>query len=172
VRWIIERGARLLDGGTEPVAGLVVPTAEFFPDAYDHSPRAVSRLLRRIVRLAGLSDLDIRAMVVSFAEDEVLSGGGCSSAGCSVAASAPMTVKRVEERDNGYTVNIIANELLNPVVLTTAMVRAVSHIFLTEAALYQDVFERHDAEHGVDLCGVLLGFGVLLCNGAYIYKKG
>lgn len=170
LRWIIERSARLVDGGAEPVSGLVLPTGKFFPDHFDRTAEAVSRLMRRVVKLAGLSDLDILANVV--AADGSDGGGGCSTGACGVGAGgAAPKVQRVEPRGDGWTVNIIANELGNPTVLMTAMVRAVSHIFMKEADLYAS-FDRRDAELGIDLCGALLGFGTLLCNGAYIYSKG
>jgi hypothetical protein len=171
IRWILEKGARLLEGGAEPVAGLVLPTGKFFPDHFERSEKGVARLLRRVVKHAGLSDMSIKSRLVVPEQDE-LGGGGCSSGACGTGGGGGGTqVQRVEESSDGYTVNLMANELSNPVVLTTGMVRAVSHIFMKELGLYQD-FDRSDAEAGSDLCGVLLGFGVLLANGAYIYKKG
>lgn len=167
VRWILERSAGLVAGGAEPVSGLVLPTNAFFPDHFDATNKGVRRLLKRVVKLAGLSDVDVTAEVVSV---EGESGGGCSTGACGV-GGAPAAVQRVVQRGDGWTVNVVASETGNPVVLTTAMVRAVSHIFLKEADLYGG-FNRSTAEAGADLCGVLLGFGTLLCNGAYIYKKG
>ena len=92
-------------------------------------------------------------------------GGACGVGG-------PVQIRRVEERgEDAFTVNVVVNELGNPVILTTAMVRAVSHIFMKEADLYPS-FQRSDGEHGIDLVGVMLGFGSLLANGAYVYRKG
>ena len=166
IRWILERSAGLAAGGAEPVSGLVLPTNTFFPDHFDNTQKGVRQLLKRVVKLAGLSDIDVKANVVS-ADGEA---GGCSTGACGI-DGAPAAVRRVEPRQNGWTVNVVASETGNPVVLTTAMVRAVSHIFMKEADLYGG-FNRTTAEAGADLCGVMLGFGTLLCNGAYIYKKG
>jgi hypothetical protein len=172
IHWVLEKAARLIAGGAEPVSGLVTPTGKSFPDAYDGSPASIDKLLRRVTKHAGLSDLDVRANVVVPNDGGGGGGGGCSSGACGVGGGGGAAdVKRVEERGDGYVVNIIANELTNPIILLTAMVRAVSHIFLGEADL-RTVFGRADYDHGIDLCGALLGFGTLLGNGAYIYRKG
>ncbi|MCA9625854.1 MAG: hypothetical protein KC731_42820 [Myxococcales bacterium] len=169
IHWILDKGARLLDGGAEPVSGVILPTGESFPDPFDGSPEAVQRLLKRVVKHAGLSDVPIEGKLV-MPEGEMASGG-CASGACGVPSAAPTQVSRVETIGEGYRVNILANELGNPVILLTAMVRAVSHIFLQEAEL-ASVFGREDYEHGIDLAGVWLGFGSLLSNGAYVYRKG
>src|SRR5262249_45509271 len=56
-------------------------------------------------------------------------------------------------------------------VLTTGLVRAVSCMFMTEADAYRGTLDG-DREPLTDLAGVLLGFGVLLANGSYLYMKG
>jgi hypothetical protein len=168
LRWLLARAAAVHSGGAEPVSGLVLPTSEFFPDAFDGSLEAVKRLLRRIVRLAGLSDVPVRLRVHQ--PEAEAAGGGCSSGACAVPGAAAK-LERVTAADDGYHVAIQPSEVGNPTVLTSAMVRAVSHIFLREADLYTP-FQRGEAELGVDLAGVLLGFGVLLGNASYIYRKG
>jgi len=168
IRWIVERTALLVDVGCEPVSGLVLPTSTFFPDHFDRSEQAVKRLVRRVVKLAGLSDLNIKGNLV-LVENEG-GGGGCSSGTCSVGGGqAP--VARVEKRKNGWTVNVGVGEVSNPTVLTTGLVRAVGHIFIREFEINREL-ERGDADAAADLGGVLFGMGTLLCNGAYIYSKG
>jgi hypothetical protein len=169
LRWILRATARLLEGGTEPVSGLILPTSEHFPDRFDASPAAVERLLGRVRAHAGLIEVPIRVEVAGAGGH----GSSCASGSCcsTGAPSAPLQrVRRLGERD-GYLVSVAAAEVGNPAVLTTALVRAVSHVFLTEAQLYRE-FQRAEAEGVVDLCGCLLGFGVLLGNGSYIYSKG
>jgi hypothetical protein len=170
IRWIVERSALLVDGGCEPVSGLVLPTGGFFPDHFDRSEKAVKLLLKRVVKLAGLSDLGIKGNVVKVDEDAG-GGGGCSTGACGVGGGAQARVERVEKRKNGWTVNVGAGEVSNPTVLTTGLVRAVSHIFIREFEINQDL-ERGDADSATDLGGVLFGMGTLLCNGSYIYSKG
>lgn len=168
IHWILDKSARLLQGGAEPVSGIILPTAERFPDKFDKSPGSVRTLLKRVARHAGLNHVGIEGNLV--VPDEGGGGGGCASGACGI-PSTPQKIQRVEKIKKGYRVNIIANELGNPVILLTAMVRAVSHVFLQEADLAHH-FSRKDYEPGIDLTGVLLGFGTLLCNGAYVYRKG
>ncbi|HHH11604.1 MAG TPA: hypothetical protein ENK23_05965 [Sorangium sp.] len=168
LRWMLGSAARLISGGAEPVSGLVLPNAKFFPDHFDKSDKAVARLMQRIAKIAGLSDLKIAVRIV---RSEDAGGGGCASGACGIGGSSDEKRPRVERHGDGWAVNVAASETGNPTMLTTGMVRAISHIFLTEAELYDGVDPR-EAEGAVDLCGVLLGFGVLLCNGAYIYAKG
>jgi hypothetical protein len=172
LRWILSRTATLLEAGAEPVGGLVLPNATFFPDAYDGSPRAVAALMTRIQHHAGLGDVAFDLAIV--APDGEQKKVNCSSGACGTGGGvhAKLTGERVTARDDGgYTVTLAAGEVMNPVVLTTAMVRAVSSVFMLEADAYRS-FIAADREAVTDLAGVLLGFGVLLANGSYIYAKG
>lgn len=171
--WLIERCAALYGGGAEPVSGLVQPTGKYFPDVFDGGQKGVRKLLKRVIKHAGLSDIPI-SLRIPKPKDELLSGGGgCSSGGCSTsgAGGGGERVQRIVETDEGYAVSILPQEVANPTVLTVAMVRAVSHIFLKEAELYE-AFDVGEGELAIDLAGTMLGFGVLLSNGAYLYSKG
>jgi hypothetical protein len=169
--WLVERSAALLEGGAEPVSGLVLPNAKYFPDVFDGGRRGVKRLFKRIVKHAGLTDIPMKVTIPQ-PEEEVLGGGGCASGACSTGGGGgPQRVQRITETDDGYTVAILPQEVGNPTVLTVAMVRAISHIFLLEAELY-DAFDHGEGEVAIDLAGTMLGFGVLLSNGAYLYSKG
>jgi len=164
LRWLLETAARLVSGGTEPVSGLVLPDADHFPDVFDGTPAAVDRLLARVLRHAGLTDASVAVAVAG----ELAGGGGCGTGSCGVPTAGPR--HRVERSSDGYRVNVSAAEIGHPTVLTTALVRATSHLFLLEAELYED-FEPRQAEQVIDMASVLLGFGVLVCNGSYIYSK-
>ena len=97
----------------------------------------------------------------------------CSSGACG-GGGAKIDVKldRVARTGDGaYAVAIAAGEVRSPLVLTTNMVRAVSSMFMTEADAYRGAVAE-DREPLTDLAGVMLGFGVLLANGSYIYAKG
>lgn len=170
MHWLLERSADFHEAGVEPVAGLVLPTATFFPDHFEPSVQGVGNLMRRVLRHAGLSDLNVNAELYSPEGEPV--GGGCSSGACGIPGQGrDQAMARVEQKDDGWQLNILTSEIAQPVVLTTAMVRGISHIFMREIGLFAEL-DRNEAESATDLCGVLLGFGVLLGNGAYIYKKG
>ena len=170
LRWILDSSARLISGGAEPVGGLVLPNGKSFPDHYDGSDNAVARLMKRIAKLAGLSDLEIGVRIL---RGNNATSGGCSTGACGVGGGKeePEKRPRVEPNGDGWAVNLAASEVKNATVLTTGMVRAISHIFLTEADLY-DGLDQRQREGAVDLCGVLLGFGVLLANGSHVFAKG
>ncbi|XXT22263.1 hypothetical protein WME94_11945 [Sorangium sp. So ce429] len=169
IRWILRTTAALLQHGAEPVRGLVQPTAEFFPDPFDGSPKTVAALMLRVQEHAGLQDLPVELAVVT--PEGQASTVSCSSGACGGVA-LDTKLERVARRDGGgYRVAISAGELRNPTVLTTAFVRAVSFMFLSEAAAF-DALVPPDREPAVDLAAVLLGFGVLTTNGSYLYAKG
>jgi hypothetical protein len=161
--------ARLHEAGAEPVSGLVLPTGRFFPDRFDASLPAVNKLFRRILKHGGLSDVPAEVVVVG--DDD----GSCSSGACSTPSSAGSTtgaaagpIRRIEEVEDGYRANVHVGEVKNATILTTALVRAAAFVRIREA----DYDAGRELDQSVDLAGVLLGFGVLLNNGAYIYQKG
>src|SRR5512139_108032 len=138
VRWILHRIASLLEQGAEPVSGLVLPTEEFFPDVFDGSPRSVGKLLERIVAHAGLSDLAFELNLVS--PEGQTESVGCGSGACGPGGKIEVSSDRVGRRKDGsYVVAVGTNEVRDPVVLTTALVRAVSCMFMTEAEAYEGV---------------------------------
>jgi hypothetical protein len=170
LRWILRRAAALLQQGAEPVAGLIQPTAEFFPDRFDGSPEGLVALTRRIQAHAGLGDLSVELAVVSpEGEAQTVS---CSSGACGGTGKIEARLDRVGRREDGsYSVALGAGELRNPTVLTTALVRAVACMFMVEADAYDGILPA-DREPLTDLAAVLLGFGVLVANGSYLYVKG
>jgi hypothetical protein len=169
-RWILHKTATLLAFGAEPVNGVVTPTSEHFPDAFDGTPQAVERLLRRIQKLAGLGHLTMELSFV--AAEGSAEPSSCSSGGCGGATKIEARLDGVERRSDGsYGVQVHAGEIGNPVVLTTRLVRAVAFVFLSEAEAYADL-EPAQREAFTDLAAIMLGFGPLIANGSYIFKKG
>jgi hypothetical protein len=164
-RWILSTAARLHEAGAEPVAGLVLPNAQFFPDAFERSARGVRKLLERIFKHAGLSDVPVELTIAG--AEPATSSSSCSSGACQLPDAGPM--RRLERDGDGYRVTVHAGEVGSPTLLTTALVRAVGAIFVSEA---EHAVAPGQLEETVDLASVLLGFGVLSCNGAYIYRKG
>jgi hypothetical protein len=149
---------------------LILPTADFFPDRFDGSPPALAALMRRILLHAGLADQKVELAVVS-PEGETQQVN-CSSGACGGTGKIEARLDRVFKREDGsYTVAVSAGEVRNPTALTTALVRAVACMFMEEAEAY-DAVPAGEREPVTDLAGVLLGFGVLLSNGSYMYMKG
>jgi hypothetical protein len=170
IRWILRTSAALLEHGAEPVRGLIQPTAEFFPDRFDGSPQAAAAVLSRVQEHAGLADLDVDLAVVT-PEGQAVSAS-CSSGACGAGPALGEKLQRAARiREGAYRVAISAGEVRHPVLLTTAFVRAVSFMFMTEADAWGPILPT-DREAALDVAAVLLGFGVLAANGSYIYAKG
>jgi hypothetical protein len=172
IRWVLRRSATLLRLGAEPVRGLIQPTGEFFPDRFDGSPRSLGDLLARVQDHAGLGDLRTELSVVSPEGEEVAKAGGCSTGACGPGGKLDVRIDRVARRQDGsYQVTVGSGEVRNPTVLTTAFIRSVACMFLSEAGAYDELLPE-EREPATDLGAVLLGFGVLAANGSYIYMKG
>lgn len=171
IRWMLHRTAALLEQGAEPVNGIILPTEEFFPDVFDGSAQSVVALLRRIQAHAGLSDVDVELTFVT-PEGETASTGGCGSGACGPGGKIETGLDRVARREDGsYVISIGTGEVGHPVVLTTALVRSVACIFMTEAGSYDDL-SPNDREPTTDIAATLLGFGVLVTNGSHVVVKG
>jgi hypothetical protein len=156
--------ARLRDEiGERP---LVLPTADFFPDAFSSDDAGLQRLVTRMQRHAGLDDIPIRATVVG--DDEPKTSSSCSSGACSVPVGARGEAPRLVDTGEHWELNVPAPELGAPVVLTTMIARALGRVFLVETAA-ESVPEPVDVT--ADLAAVLLGFGPLMLEGSYIYSK-
>jgi hypothetical protein len=168
LRWALRAAAILSDSGAEPVSGLVLPNGDFFPDAFDGSPDAVLAQLRRVLEHAGLADVAVELQLVT-PEGEV--AGGCKSGGCSAPLLRAPSKHRVARVGDRFVVAVSTGEARHPTALMTALVRAASAIFLTEAEL-DDEIEPREHEGYVDAAGAILGFGVLLSNGSHITHKG
>src|SRR6266545_2519034 len=88
MRAVLERYAALVArlGGELGERPLVLPTAEFFPDAFGKEQRSALRLVRRMQKHAGMTDIPIAVGLVG--GDESASEGGCGSGGCGAAGCA------------------------------------------------------------------------------------
>jgi len=171
IRWLFRSTARLLAAGAEPVRGLVLPTGDYFPDAFDGTPKAVAALCARIQEHAGLSDIPTEVSIA--APDGTVQKASCGSGACGGGGEGFDTkLDRVRRHPDGsYAIGVGAGEVRNATALTTALTRAISLIFLVESGAIEATLPR-DAEATTDLAATLLGFGVLMANGSHIYMKG
>jgi hypothetical protein len=170
IRWMLERTADLLEHGAEPVRGLVTPTATFFPDTFDGSAQSVERVVERMKEHAGLGSVPTDLVLVN-AGAKPSSGSSCGSGGCSVELPDARKVRRVVPReDGGYTLTLTSSEASHPIAFTTALARGVAGVFVFESGAVE-VVPRAELEPTTDLAAALLGFGVLVANGSYIYAK-
>jgi hypothetical protein len=131
---------------------LVEPNSEYFPDELTLSPEGIGTLLRRMLGYAPVSD-DLDVQLGFIEPDGEVSGGGCGS---------------VETAD-GYAALVHVHDVGDPTILTTALARAIGRIVLFEAG--EEVAARDEGPLS-ELTAVAAGFGLLLLNGACVYKKG
>jgi hypothetical protein len=163
---IVQAYARVIDRfgraiGSRP---MVLPTGDFFPDVFTGDDDSVQKLFSRMKEHAGLGDRPISVNVVS-AGGHAGHGGGCGGA-CACDSDGEPPAQRLARDESGWHLTVLANEVRAPEVLTTHMARGLSVVFLAEASGGAGVSPAM-----IDLVGVALGFGVLLLNGSYVYRK-
>jgi hypothetical protein len=95
--------------------------------------------------------------------------GGCGSGGCGAGAGAATeSFERVIEADDSYVLELPAEVVRSPIVLTSTLARAAGRIVLAEAG--EDIGA---AELGgmSELAAVACGFGVIVASAAHVYGK-
>jgi hypothetical protein len=181
---LVRRYAHLLHHFGKEIGArpLVRQNAEFFPDRFDKDAPSVERLVRRLQTHAGLLDvpLDVRLVPLELAEAGTNASKGCGSGACGTGCGTPGasadsasedgSIRRLEERAQGWTLNVFDAELHHPVALTTQLALALAEVFLAETSSARAPVE---APRGVsrDLACVALGLGSLVLEGSYIYSK-
>ncbi len=148
---------------------LVEPNGDYFPDEFKVEPAAIDRLMRRMMTYAPLAaDLDVQ-VVYREAEGEG-GGGGCGSGACAP-GDAPKVVAKggVLETEDGYAVVLEQSDVGQPKLLTASLARSMGRLVLFEAD--EEVDPRVEGALS-ELTAVACGLGVILLNGACVYKKG
>ena len=157
---------------------LVRQNAEFFPDRFDKDEASLATLVRRLQAHAGLSDIPLRVRLLSAdASPDAAGAAGCgpSASSCGSGACAPAKlpntgVTRLEEREDGWVLNVFDAEVHHPVALTCTLAQALARVFLAETESATAPVEA-PLEASVDLACVALGLGTLVLEGSYIYAK-
>jgi hypothetical protein len=147
---------------------LIEPNGEFFPDEFKLEPESIERLLHRMLGYAPLSDdLDIGLGFIQ--PDGEVSGGGCGSGACGTGGLKAIARGGAVETEDGYAALVHVSDVGDPSILTTALARAIGRIVLFEVDADLD---PHNEGPLSELTAIASGFGVLLLNGACVYKKG
>ncbi len=156
--------------GAEPVRGLVQPTQEFFPERLDGKPESFGAVAQRMLEHAGLSHVNVRVGAMGSPDGE--DGKACGTGGgCGTKGPDTFQPPRVLVEPSGYVVALDPACLGNPVAFSTMVARATGLIFLRESGAVP-TFRADISEYTRgDLATALLGFGVLVLNGSYIYGK-
>jgi hypothetical protein len=172
---LVRRYAHLLEhfGAELGDRPLVRQNGEFFPDPFHADGQSLARLVRRLQSHAGLADVPIEVRLSALDGDD---SGDCGTGGCGSGACAPAKTggaggkARLEERPDGWVLNVFDAELHHPVALTCTLARALAHVFLAETQSDAAPVEA-PLDQSIDLTAVALGLGTLVLEGSYIYSK-
>jgi hypothetical protein len=151
-------------------ADLVEPNGEYFPDEFKLEPEAIDRLMRRMMTYAPLAaDLDVQ---LAFLEAEGEGGaGGCGTGACgtgSKTATHVIAKGGAVETEDGYAVVLAQGDVGEPKLLTASLARSMGRLVLFEAD--EEVDPRVEGALS-ELTAVACGLGLVLLNGACVYKK-
>jgi hypothetical protein len=169
---IVQRYARLLDRFGQELSKppLVLPNGDFFPDRFTNNRRSLVQLIRRMQKHARIDDIPVRAVLIEEEPSPTATGSSCASGACTMPQTEEPVVARIQDLGEGWQFNVPAVELGVPEVLTTHLARSLGYVFLQETKR-SDTDIDEPLEVSAELSAAMLGFGVLLLQGAYIYKK-
>jgi hypothetical protein len=172
LRWIVSRYAGLHARHGEGIGTpeLVQPTGDYFPDEFSMTGEGVARLLARVLYYAPVrAGLDVGLRFTDAEEAESCGTGGCGSGACGTGAGAAKeSFERVIEADDAYVLELPAEVVRSPVVLTSTLARAAGRIVLAEAG---EEIEAGGLGGMSELAAVACGFGVIVASAAHVYGK-
>jgi hypothetical protein len=133
---------------------IVLPTPEFFPDAYDGSKKSVRRLLNRVC--------DFMDVVPDLVQLEFVADVGKIWLVNDAGAYLPGAAGTYEEGEEKYIIRIDSSGLDEPMSLVGTMAHELAHVrLLGESRIMREVF---DNELLTDLTVVHFGLGIFLAN--------
>ena len=147
---------------------LVEPNGEFFPDEFELTPQGIQRVLKRMLGYAPVSD-ELPIGLGFIEADGEVKDSGCGSGGCGTGGLKEIARGGAVETAEGYAALLHVQDVGDPTIMTTALARAIGRIVLFEADT--DVDARDEGALS-ELTAVAAGLGVIVLNGACVYKKG
>ncbi|HEX5099396.1 MAG TPA: hypothetical protein VFV94_07835 [Polyangiaceae bacterium] len=152
---------------------LVLPNSEFFPDKFTYDGPSVERLAARMQGYAGLEDVNIE-LELAGAPPVVEAGGcgtgGCGSGACATPPASDARLARLERSEDRWLLRVPAAELKDPILLTARLATSLGAVALAER--HPEGLARAENPESAELAAVALGFGVLLLEASYVYRKG
>jgi hypothetical protein len=133
---------------------IVLPTAEFFPDAYDHSKQSVRRMLDRVCDYIGVAPNLVAIKLVDDRQNIWL----VNERG----QYLPTAAGTYHEGNQKFRICISTAELIRPMDLVGTIAHELAHArLLGEGRIPDDLF---DNELLTDLTVVFHGLGIFLAN--------
>ncbi|HEY0467296.1 MAG TPA: hypothetical protein VGC79_24015 [Polyangiaceae bacterium] len=146
---------------------LVLPNGEFFPDLFTADEASVQRMLDRLLKHAGISDMALVARFWGSQSAASCGTGACGSCGPTEPDPESESVQRLVDAGEHWQLNVLPAEVASPVALSSALCHGIALAVLREA----DSPPRLPLELALDLTAIALGYGVLLLEGSHIYRK-
>jgi hypothetical protein len=146
---------------------LVEPNGTYFPDPFQLEPESIARLLDRMLGYAPVAEgLDV---ALAFQENDEASGSGCGAGACGTGGLKAIQRGGAIETETGYAAVVNVADASDPTILTTVLARAIGRIVLFEA---DETPKERDEGAIAELTAIASGLGILVLNGACVYKKG
>jgi hypothetical protein len=147
---------------------LVEPNGTYFPDSFELEPESIARLLHRMLGYAPVAD-DLDVALAFQDNEDGAGGGGCGGGACGTGGLKAIQRGGALETETGYAAVVNVADVGDPTILTTVLARAIGRIALFEAGENPD--ERDEGAVS-ELTAIASGLGILVLNGACVYKKG
>jgi len=142
---------------------IVLPTSDFFPDAYDGSRKAVRAMLQRVCEYMGVAPELVHVEFIAPADRFWLVNKDGD-----VLPTAPAGT--FQSRARRFLIRISESEIDNPMALVGTLAHELSHArLLGEERIQDNVF---DNELLTDLTTVAFGLGIFLANAPRSWKSG
>jgi len=151
---------------TSSKARMILPTPEFFPDAYDGREEDAQAMLARVAGYMNVDASRLDLFIYSEANPMALTGADGRSQG-----SAGLYMGRATEADRQArtSIGIEESQLGDPMALVATLAHELGHeILLGQGRVSAD---EEDHEPLTDLLTVFLGLGIFTANST-IYDKG
>jgi hypothetical protein len=166
-RWVDDSFVRLADLlGIERLlrATVVLPTPDYFPDAYDRSEAALGRIFFRVATAMHVNPDDIDVTIFGLEHDVTrrlvpFFTGSHSGAG-------GLYFHKPDSRPH---ISVNEAELREPMALVAVLAHEIGHIILLRPGLIDR--NEADMEPLNDLLTVFLGFGVFTANAAFRFEQ-
>lgn len=189
IAWVVRRFAALAGRDRDHKRRLVLPTGEFFPDAFDGDVGSMNLLFWRLQEHCGLTDLDCELRFIDDRDqqheckcgdggckdggckDGGCGGGSCGTGSCGCHSKDKELAPIARLRDGGYRVDVRLSDAKNATTLTAAMATSLAHAFVLETGGFDEAWPQSEWMATCELAATLLGLGVLLGNASYMYAK-
>ena len=142
---------------------VVLPTDEFFPDAYYADEQDVWSLVERVCAYMDVNPELIELEFFDGENDELVRNL------CCVESSSEGAIGHYQKRENKFVVSLASSQLTDPVSLVATIAHELGHVRL----LGEDRIDADDADHELltDLLTVFFGLGVFTANSAYSFQQ-